>query len=95
MGFYVKNMYRNKTGGMRARNRGWSKLLPAGEDECANSQETDSSEDMQNASYVRKTRENQRDSRQDLFSCSVWALTELCKALEQHLSTGLLQLHVN
>ena len=79
---------------MRARNRGWNKLLPAGEDECANSKETDSSEDMQNTSHVKKTRENY-DSRQDLFSCSVWALTELCKALEQHLSTGVLQLHVN
>ena len=94
MGFYVKNMYRNQTGGMRVRNRGWNKLLPAGEDECANSKETDSSEDMQNTSHMKKTRENY-DSRQDLFSCSVWALTELCKALEQHLSTGVLQLHVN
>ena len=74
---------------------GWSKLLPEGENECENSQETDSFEDMQNASHVKKTRENQHDSRQDLFSCSVWALTELCKALEQHLSTGVLQLNVN
>lgn len=74
---------------------GWSKLLPEGENECANSQETDSFEDMQNASHVKKTRENQHDSRQDLFSCSVWALTELLKALEQHLSAGVLQLNVN